>query len=81
VGIDLARRALARPDALSLTLTHAPRVARSLARFYGATAFKKPLDSWVVDNVNAEQTCQDFCVGAGFTPPPSFPATCGDPGC
>ena len=32
VGTDLARRALARPDALMLTLTLAPRVARSLAR-------------------------------------------------
>jgi surface protein len=44
VGTDLARRALARPDALTPTL--APRVARSLARFYNATAFNQPLSNW-----------------------------------
>jgi hypothetical protein len=43
VGTDLARRALARPDALTLTLTLAPRVARSLARFYGAKYFNQDL--------------------------------------
>jgi surface protein len=49
VGTDLARRALARPDALTLTL--APRVARSLARFKGATAFNQPLNSWDTSSV------------------------------
>ena len=81
MGIDLARRALARLDALSLTLTLAPRVARSLARFYGATAFNQDLSGWVVNNVNK---CANFCWRAGFTKPltiPSFPGTCGTPRC
>ena len=84
MGTDLARRALARPDALSLTLTLAPRVARSLARFNGATAFNQDLTAWVVNNVNGPDTCYDFCLNAGFNPKsriPSFPSTCGDPGC
>jgi hypothetical protein len=82
VGTDLARRALARPDALTLTL--APRVARSLARFNGATAFNQDLSGWVVNNVTGRYACRNFCVGAGFNPPPtipSFPGTCGNPGC
>jgi len=82
VGIDLARRAPARPDALTPTL--APRVARSLARFEGAKNFNQPLDKWVVNNVNSGNTCKDFCYKAGFNPTsriPSFPGTCGDPGC
>ena len=77
MGTDLARRALARPDALTL----APRVARSLARFYKATAFNQDLSGWVVNNVNK---CGGFCRLAGFNPIsriPSFPGTCGDPGC
>ena len=81
MGTDLARRALARPDALSLTLTLAPRVARSLARFYEARAFYQDLRGWVVNNVSY---CGSFCTNAGFTEPPtipSFPSTCGDPGC
>ena len=45
----MGSRALARPDALSLTL--APRVARSLARFYGAAAFNQPLNSWDTSSV------------------------------
>jgi surface protein len=138
VGTDLARRALARPDALTLTLTLAPRVARSLARFRNAQSFNQPLSSWdtssvttmsymwvltspavrspaptrsrsrprslraslarfyyaknfnqdlsgwVVNNVNGRDACQNFCFSAGFNPPatiPSFPGTCGDPGC
>ncbi len=79
MGSVLARRALARPDALSLTLTLAPRVARSLARFREATAFNQDLSGWVVNNVNY---CHSFCFNAGFDPTsriPSFPATCGDP--
>jgi len=49
VGTDLARRARARPDALTPTL--APRVARSLARFYLAHAFNQPLDKWNTSSV------------------------------
>ena len=49
MGTDLARRALARPDALTLTL--APRVARSLARFANAKAFNQPLNSWDTSSV------------------------------
>jgi len=49
VGTDLARRALARPDALTPTL--APRVARSLARFYYAEAFNQALDKWDTSSV------------------------------
>jgi surface protein len=49
VGTDLARRAPARPDALTLTL--APRVARSLARFRGATVFNQPLSNWDTSKV------------------------------
>ena len=82
MGTDLARRALARPDALTLTL--APRVARSFARFAGAAAFNQDLSGWNVANVVSPLTCQDFCINAGFTPPPtipSFPGTCGNPGC
>ena len=82
MGTDLARRALARPDALSLTL--APRVARSLARFEEATAFNQDLNGWNVDNVSGEYTCLYFCLNAGFNPTsriPSFPGTCGNPGC
>ena len=82
MGTDLARRALARPDALTLTL--APCVARSLARFFGATAFNQDLSGWVVNNVVGITTCNFFCSGAGFNPTsriPSFPGTCGNPGC
>jgi surface protein len=82
VGTDLARRALARPDALTLTL--APRVARSLARFERATAFNQDLSGWVVNNVNGPYTCYNFCLDAGFNSTsrmPSFPGTCGNPGC
>jgi hypothetical protein len=84
VGTDLARRALARPDALTLTLTLAPRVARSLARFNGATAFNQDLTAWVVNNVNGPDTCYNFCLNGGFNPTsriPSFPKSCGKPGC
>jgi len=49
VGTDLARRAPARPDALTPTL--APRVARSLARFYQAKSFNSALDSWDTSSV------------------------------
>ena len=80
VGTDLARRALARPDALSLTLTLAPRVARSLARFQGAAAFNQDLSGWVVNDVNGMYACRNFCLGAGFNPTsriPSFPGSCG----
>ena len=49
VGTDLARRALARPDTLTPAL--APRVARSLARFYRATAFNQPIGTWNTGNV------------------------------
>ena len=49
MGTDLARRALARSDALTLTL--APRVARSLARFDMALAFNQPLNSWNTSSV------------------------------
>ena len=82
MGTDLARRAPSRPDALTLTL--APRVARSLARFESATAFDQDLSGWVVDNVSAANSCSGFCSGAGFNPTsriPSFPGTCGNPGC
>jgi hypothetical protein len=82
VGTDLARRALARPDALTLTL--APRVARSLVRFEDATAFNQDLSGWVVNKVTGPYTCFNFCSGAGFNPTsriPSFPGSCGDPGC
>ena len=80
MGTDLARRALARPDALTL----APRVARSLARFLFATAFDQDLSGWVVDNVVGGVTCENFCYSAGFSNAaliPSFPVTCGDPNC
>ena len=83
MGTDLARRALARPDALTLTL--APRVARSLARFAGATAFDQDLSGWNVNNVSGANSCINFCTNAGFSNPassiPSFPGTCGNPGC
>jgi len=49
VGTDLARRALARPDALTPTL--APRVARSLARFYSARDFNQDINSWNTSSV------------------------------
>ena len=49
VGTDLARRALARPDALTPSL--APRVARSLARFEGAYEFNKTLGNWDTSKV------------------------------
>ena len=49
MGTDLARRALARPDALTPTL--APRVARSLARFYYAQAFNQDIDAWDTSSV------------------------------
>jgi len=49
VGTDLARRALARPDALTPTL--APRVARSLARFSIARNFNQALDKWDTSSV------------------------------
>ena len=49
MGTDLARRALARPD--SHTLTLAPRVARSPARFGYAGAFNQPLNSWNTSKV------------------------------
>ena len=79
MGTDLARRALARPDALTPTL--APRVARSLARFNNAKKFNQDLSGW---NTAAMTSCYEFCLGAGFNPTsriPSFPGTCGDPGC
>ena len=85
MGTDLARRALASPNALTLTLTLAPRVARSLARFQFATAFNQDLSGWVVSNVNTPSTsCFNFCNGAGFNPTsriPSFPPSCGFTGC
>jgi hypothetical protein len=68
VGTDLARRALARPDALTLTL--APRVARSLSRFYRAESFNQDLSGWVVNNVN---DCDNFCLNAGFNPTSRIP--------
>ena len=49
MGTDLARRAPARPAALTPTL--APRVARSLARFGSAAAFNQPLNSWDTSSV------------------------------
>ena len=79
MGTDLDRHAPARPDALTLTL--APRVARSLARFVEAGAFNQDLSGW---NTAAMTSCYEFCLGAGFNPTsriPSFPGTCGDPGC
>ena len=84
VGTDLARRAPARPDALTLTL--APRVARSLSRFYRATDFTRDLSGWVVNSVNGQNACRNFCLNAGFNNNPtsripSFPETCGTPGC
>ena len=82
VGTDLAHRALARPDALTPTL--APRVARSLARFFGAGAFNQDLSGWNVANVVTSYSCTYFCYAAGFTKPPtipSFPSTCGNPDC
>jgi len=82
VGTDLARRALARPDALTLTL--APRVARSLARFMNAKKFNQDLSGWDVNNVNGAKTCKQFCYKADFNPSsriPSFPGSCGNPGC
>jgi len=130
VGTDLARRALARPDALTPTLAPrvtrslarfrdaaafnqplnkwntrsvtnmyymwvltspavrslAPRVTRSLARFEGATDFNQALNSWDVNSVNGQNTCLNFCLNAGFNNNPtsripSFPETCGTPGC
>jgi hypothetical protein len=80
------RTDLARPDALTLTLTLtlAPRVARSLDRFYRATAFNQDLSGWNVANVVTSYSCLFFCANAGFTEPPtipSFPGSCGDPGC
>ena len=82
MGTDLARRALARPDALTPTL--APRVALSLARFYNAQDFNQDLSGWVVNNVNGANTCTQFCAFADFNPTsriPSFPGSCGNPGC
>ena len=76
MGTDFARRALARPDALTL----APRVARSLARFAGAVAFDQDLSGWDVNGVSAPLTCLNFCLDAGFTIP-LFTGTCGTPGC
>ena len=81
MGTDLARRALARPD--SHTPSLAPRVARSLARFEGAKNFNQDISGWVVIDVNA---CDNFCLNAGFNNNPtsripSFPETCGTPGC
>jgi len=49
VGTDLARRAPARPDALTPTL--APRVTRSLARFRDAFDFNQALNSWDTSSV------------------------------
>ena len=81
VGTDLARRALARPNALTL----APRVARSLARFENAKAFNQDLWSvWNVVSVVSPTKCDNFCINAGFNPTsniPGFPGTCGNPGC
>ena len=79
MGTDLARRALARPDALTPTL--APRVARSVARFNDAKNFNQDLSGWVVNNV---KDCVQFCKKAGFNPTsriPSFPGNCGNPMC
>jgi surface protein len=59
----------------------------SLARSPGsteATAFNQDLTAWVVNNVNGPDTCSAFCLDGGFNPKsriPSFPSTCGDPGC
>ena len=82
MGTDLARRSPSRPDALTLTL--APRVARSLARFESNTAFDQDLSGWVVNGVSGANSCINFCNNAGFSNPaliPSFPGTCGNPGC
>jgi len=78
VGTDLARRARARPDALSLTL--APRVARSFARFQNAKNFNQDLSGWVVNNV---KDCTAFCKDAGFNPKSRIPSFsyCGNPKC
>ena len=84
MGTDLARRALARPDALTLTPTLAPRVARSFARFYEVFAFNQDLSGWDVNKVTGGNTCGYFCTNAGFDPTsriPSFPGSCGDPKC
>ena len=48
MGTDLARRALARPDALTPTL--APRVARSLSRFENSD-FNKDINAWDTSSV------------------------------
>ena len=84
MGTDLARRALARPDALTLTL--APRVARSLARFEDDTAFNQDLSGWDVDLVTDPGTCDMFSCLAGFNPISRIPSwryrsSCGTPGC
>ena len=71
MGTDLARRAPARPDAL--TLAHAPRVARSLASLRDAMNFNQDLSDWEVALVTG---CTDFCMRAGFNPTsriPNFP--------
>ena len=54
---------------------------RSLARFFQAATFNQDLSGWNVNNVN---DCDAFCLNAGFTNPPtipSFPGSCGNPGC
>ena len=78
MGTDLARRALARPGALTPTL--APRVARSLARFSKAKNFNQDISGWVVNNV---KHCTDFCKKAGFNPTSRIPSfqKCGITGC
>ena len=56
-------------------------LARSLARFYKAQNFNQDLSGWVVNNV---KDCTSFCYKAGFNPTsriPSFPGSCGNPGC
>ena len=60
------------------------RVARSLARFYEAPAFNQDLSGWVVNEATFTTTCRYFCRYAGFKSTsmiPSFPGTCGNPGC
>ena len=83
--VSTSTPSLACPAALKLT----PRVTRSLARFYGATAFNQDLSNWDVDAVTDADACVNFCAdGAGFTSAnqlPGFPGgsspTCGPLGC
>jgi len=69
VGTDLARRAPARPDALTPTL--APRVARSLARFWGALTFNQALNSWDTSKVTTMYSMWVLTLPAARPPAPT----------